>query len=203
MARRTRASARSAPRTVARGERVCLREPARTDGEELLALRAASREFLAPWEPELPGVDFASPAFFERYLRCGPRFRRRRLLICSNQGGAILGSISLSEIDAAEGRAVLGYWIGAPHARRGYMSEALRLVVGVAAAELGVSRLEAFVLPENRPSKLLLAKLGFAHVGTAPEYRVIRGAARNHERWELGLLPGATCPSRAGSGSPG
>jgi [ribosomal protein S5]-alanine N-acetyltransferase len=189
---------RTAPAKVvlARGERVALREPIHDDEREFLALREASRDFLAPWEPELPGVGFASPALFLRYMRFGPRFKRRRLLVCAPDDGRILGSITLSEIERAKRRAVLGYWIGAEHARRGYMREALGLTAELAFGAMELKQLEAFVLPENTPSKRLLEVCGFAHVGVAPAYRVIRGEARNHERWTL------TAPSRAGSGSP-
>lgn len=186
------------PSAVARGERVLLRAPRPADEREFLALRAASREFLAPWEPDLPGVDPAGAELFARYMRFGPRFRRSRLLVCACDDGRILGSITLSEIDAE--RAVLGYWIGAPHARQGFMGEALELLAAHAFGALRLRELEAFVLPENERSKRLLTRLAFEHVGSAPAYRVLRGEARNHERW---LRRAPTCPSRAGSGSPG
>ena len=87
--------------------------------------------------------------------------------------------------------------IGERHARKGKMSEALALVLERVASRLDLRALEAYVLPENRASKGLLAKLGFTRRGTAFDYQVVRGEARDHERWTF------TCPSRASSGNPG
>lgn len=184
-------------RIVARGPRVVLARPHAADEEELLELRRASWEFLAPWELDLPGVDPLGPSWFARYLRIGPEHRRQRWLVRLAQDGAICGSITVGEIDAARGRASLGYWIGASHARRGLMGEALGLAVGLAFGELGLRKLQAYVLPENEPSRALLARAGFRKCGVARGYRVVRGVERDHERWEL------SAPSRAGSGSPG
>jgi ribosomal-protein-alanine N-acetyltransferase len=182
------AGAPDPPRLALEGERVRLRAPTWADEDEYLSLRRRSWAFLAPWEPEIQGVDPLGPARFERYMRFGERERRERFLICARDGGAMLGSISVSEIDRGAGRATLGYWMGAPHARRGYMTEALRLAIAHASNELGVTRLDAYVLPENEASRGLLAKLGFRLDGVVPRYRVLRGVARDHERWSLDVL---------------
>ncbi|MCC7014886.1 MAG: GNAT family N-acetyltransferase [Planctomycetes bacterium] len=184
-------------RTLARGRRIVLRTPTAADEEEFLALRRASWTFLAPWQAESPGLDPLGSAMFERYLRFGAAHARLRLLVCSRRSGAILGSISLSDIDRVRGTATVGYWIGERHARKGKMSEALALVLERVASRLDLRALEVYVLPENRASKGLLAKLGFTRRGTAFDYQVVRGEARDHERWTF------TCPSRASSGNPG
>lgn len=183
-------------RVVARGPRVVLARPHASDEDELLGLRRASWEFLAPWELDLPGVDPLGHSWFTRYLRIGPEHRRQRWLVRLAQDGALCGSITVGEIDARKGRASLGYWIGASYARRGLMGEALGLAIGLAFGELGLRELHAYVLPENAPSRALLSRLGFRIGGVARGYRVVRGVERDHERWEL------SAPSRAGSGSP-
>lgn len=172
-------------RVVERGRRVALATPAQEDERELLALRRASWEFLAPWELDLPGVDPLGPSWFVRYLRTGPAYRRERWLVRMRRSGAIRGSITLGEIDARERKATIGYWIGARHARKGLMSEALALALERAFTLHGLERIEAYVLPENVPSKRLLAKLGFELSGIAREYQRLHGEDRDHERWAL------------------
>ena len=172
-------------RELARGRRVVLATPAAEDEGELLALRRASWEFLAPWELDLPGVDPLGPSWFARYMRFGPQQRRERWLVRMRRSGAIRGSITLGEIDAHARRATLGYWIGARHARKGLMSEALGLALDRAFQLHALERLEAYVLPENEPSKRLLAKLGFEFSGVAREYQRLHGEDRDHERWVL------------------
>lgn len=172
-------------RTVARARRVVLARPAGEDEAELLALRRASWAFLAPWEPDLPGVDPLGPSWFVRYMKFGPQQRRERWLVRMRRSGAIRGSITLGEIDMVARKATIGYWIGARHARRGLMSEALGLALVQAFDVYVLERVEAFVLPENEPSKRLLAKLGFRLSGIARGYQRLHGEDRDHERWEL------------------
>lgn len=183
-------------RIVARGRRVVLAVPCEKDEDELLSLRRASWDFLAPWELDIPGVDPLGPSWFARYLRVGAPHRRERWLVRMRRSGRICGSITIGEIEVRERRATLGYWIGAKYARRGLMSEALALATDRALGELGLRELHAYVLPENVASRGLLAKLGFVPSGIARGYRRIRGEERDHERWTI------SGPSRAGSGSP-
>jgi ribosomal-protein-alanine N-acetyltransferase len=183
-------------RVVARGRRIVLAAPCEQDEEELLSLRRASWDFLAPWELDITGVDPLGPSWFARYLRVGPQHRRERWLVRMRRSGRICGSITIGEIEPGARRATLGYWIGAKYARRGLMSEALTLAVARALGELALRELHAYVLPENVASRGLLAKLGFTRNGVARGYRRIRGEERDHERWTI------SGPNREGSGSP-
>ena len=113
------------------GERVLMRFPGRADQPEYSDLRRRSEAFLGPWEPATPeGIDPYGPEVFASYLRGRCTKRRVRLLVCRVGDGAILGGVNINEIvRGAFQSAYLGYWVGAPHARQGYMSEALALAV--------------------------------------------------------------------------
>jgi ribosomal-protein-alanine N-acetyltransferase len=193
-------------RVIGRGERVFVRTPRPADEREFTELRRLSWSFLEPWEPRIEGVDPLGSEMFVRYLHAGLRTRRMRLLVCHNHDGALLGSISIGDIERGS-RATLGYWIGAPYARRGYMSEALPLAVAHAFERFRLTSVEAYVLPENTASRALLSKLGFRVDGVVRSYRVLRGEQRDHERWTLSApelaAPSLNDPSRAGNGSPG
>jgi ribosomal-protein-alanine N-acetyltransferase len=54
--------------------------------------------------------------------------------------------------------AYLGYWIGAPYAKQGYMTEALQLALSHAFQALGLHRVEANIMPTNRPSLALVKR---------------------------------------------
>ena len=115
----------------------------------------------------------------------GGSHARFRLLVCSRRAKRIVGSVSVGEIDRAKRTATLGYWIGAKHARRGYMTEALGALLRDVLPREGLETIHAYVLPENVASKRVLEKLGFRREGTAPQYRTLRGEPRDHERWVL------------------
>lgn len=184
-------------RVLARGPNVFLRTPTSADEDELLGLRAESWSFLAPWEPDLNGIDPLGHEWYVRYMCFGERWNRLRLLVCSRTSEEICGSVSLANIDLDLGRATVGYWIGERFARRGYMGEALELIIELVSPQLGLRAIDAFVLPENTASKKLLEKTGFRRTGRAPDFQRIRGESRDHERWTV------ICPSPAGSGNPG
>jgi len=91
-----------------------------------------------------------------------------------------VGALTLSNVRRGVAQTgTLGYWIGEPHARRGYMTSAVRLMCDFAFRHLGLHRVEAACLPQNTPSIGLLRKTGFAE-GLARGYLKIAGEWRDH-----------------------
>lgn len=79
----------------------------------------------------------------------------------------------------------LGYQTGAPHARAGYMTEALALMLRQAFGPLRLHRVEANIQPGNRASIALARRAGFRLEGLSRRYLKIGGRWRDHERWAL------------------
>ena len=95
--------------------------------------------------------------------------------------GAVLGGLTLSNIRRQPAETgTLGYWIGEPYARQGFMGEALEALREHAFRVLDLSRLEAACLPENAPSRRLLERCQFKYEGVAQAYLQINGRWRNH-----------------------
>jgi [ribosomal protein S5]-alanine N-acetyltransferase len=97
-----------------------------------------------------------------------------------------VGSVNLSEI--VRGRfenAYLGYQVGAPFARQGYMTEALALALRIAFGPLRLHRVEANIQPRNVASIALVRRAGFRREGLSRRYLKIGGRWRDHERWAL------------------
>lgn len=164
-------------------ERIVLRLPAHGDFRPWVALRQASREFLTPWEPvwspdHLTRKSFVNRVYWAaRASRCGtalPLFLVRR-------DGVLLGAITLDNIRRGPAQSgTIGYWIGQPFARQGYMREAIGVLVHHAFTALDLSRVEAACLPENAASRGVLEKSGFKYEGVAQSYLQIDGRWRNH-----------------------
>ena len=103
------------------------------------------------------------------------------LLLIRRADQALLGAITLDNIRRGPVQAgTLGYWIGAPFARQGYMREAIQAVVHHAFQIMDLSRVEAACLPENVPSRGVLETCGFKYEGVAQSYLQINGRWRNH-----------------------
>jgi len=97
-----------------------------------------------------------------------------------------VGALELSQI--ARGgfqSAYLGYYVGAPFAGQGYMTEGLALGITHAFRVLRLHRLEANIQPSNRASIALVKRLGFRREGYSRRYLKISGRWRDHERWAI------------------
>jgi ribosomal-protein-alanine N-acetyltransferase len=167
------------------GRRVFLRRPGVRDRDAYLKLRRRSAAFLRSWEPA-PSRGRTEAERFAEWVRTGRGGRHEKLLICRLDDGAVLGAINANEIVRGPSQsAFLGYWIGAPYARQGYMTEALRLALRHAFGVLRVHRVEANIMPANRASIALVKRAGFHREGYSARYLKIAGRWADHERWAL------------------
>jgi len=165
-------------------ERMVLRLPAHSDFRDWSGLRAQSARFLAPWEPSWAEDHLGRRAFTHRVYwaaRAELQGTALPLFLIRREDEALLGAITLDNIRRGPAQSgTLGYWVGEPYARRGYMREAIRAVVHHGFSELDLSRIEAACLPENMASRGVLEKSGFKYEGVAQSYLQINGRWRNH-----------------------
>jgi len=166
------------------GDGVVLRTPQMSDFDEWMALREESRSFLTPWEPTWPNDDLTRSAFRRRIKRYAEDLRSDQgyaFLISRNLDGALVGGLTLANIRRGVAQAgSLGYWMGLPFVRHGYMSAAVRAVVLFGFETLRLHRLEAACIPSNAGSIKLLENTGFTREGYAREYLCIDGTWQDH-----------------------
>ena len=166
------------------GAGAVLRTPQMADYAEWAELRERSRDFLVPWEPVWPADDLTRSAFRARLRRYARELREDLgypFFIFAAPNGPLVGGATLTNVRRGVAQsASLGYWIGAPYARRGYMSAALAALLPFAHATLRLRRVEAACLPHNAASRRLLEKLGFEQEGYAREYLCIAGRWQDH-----------------------
>ena len=166
------------------GERVRLRAPRPGDWASWAQVRAESREFLVPWEPTWP-ADALTRTDFRRRLRRYHRDAREEtgyaFFILGPSDEAVLGGITLSNVRTGVARSCsIGYWIGKPHARQGYMTDAIYALQTFVFGDLRLHRLEAACIPTNAASQRLLRRCGFREEGLARQYLRINGAWQDH-----------------------
>lgn len=174
---------------VLQGDGVFLRYPQMSDYAMWAALRDASREFLAPWEP-IWAADELSRSAFRRRIRRYQREIRGDLaypfFIFRKTDNALIGGCTLSNVRRGVTQsAALGYWIGERYARRGHMTAALTVMLPFVFQVLTLHRLEAACIPENEASQALLRKVGFREEGRARRYLQINGEWRDHVLFAL------------------
>jgi [ribosomal protein S5]-alanine N-acetyltransferase len=174
----------SEPLPTIAGDDVTLRTPQMTDYVEWAALREKSRDFLTPWEPTWPTDDLTRTSFRRRLRRYAEDLRTDQgyaFLITRNSDDGLVGGLTLANIRRGVAQAgSLGYWMGLPYVRRGYMTAAVSTIIPFAFGTLRLHRLEAACIPTNNASIRLLENTGFMREGYAREYLCINGTWQDH-----------------------
>jgi ribosomal-protein-alanine N-acetyltransferase len=91
---------------------------------------------------------------------------RFRWAIAPREGDALIGTGGFVRWSREWAVAELGYDLARAYWGRGLMAEALGAMLGFGFARMGLHRVEAEVMPENRASARLLERLGFRCEGT-------------------------------------
>lgn len=200
-----------APRSRLDGNRVYLRMPKDEDWGEWVALRTASRDFLAPWEPTWPEDPYSKDAWRRRMRRYQGNWRQDSayaFFIFRQDTDELLGGITISNVRRGVVQAGnVGYWMGARHSGKKYMTEAVLTLFPFAFDELGLHRLEAACLPHNERSARLLTRVGFQQEGVARKYLCIDGQWQDHllfgildEDWRVRIWHARRKRREAGNG---
>ncbi|SHJ15642.1 ribosomal-protein-alanine N-acetyltransferase [Palleronia salina] len=165
-------------------DRLTLRPPQHGDFRAWADLRRDSADFLQMWEPVWAADHLTRKSFTNRVYwaqRSIAADTAVPLFLIRREDGMLTGAITLDNIRRGPAQSgTLGYWIGAPFARQGFMSEAIIALVHHAFHKMDLSRVEAACLPENVASRGVLERSGFKYEGVAQSYLQIAGRWRNH-----------------------
>jgi ribosomal-protein-alanine N-acetyltransferase len=166
------------------GDGVYLRASEMRDFAAWATLREKSRAFLTPWEPAWPADDLTRTSFRYRVRRHAEEMARDEafsFFVFRAADDELVGGLTLGHVRRGVSQAAtLGYWMGEPHAGKGYMSRAVRAALDYAFTRQRLHRIEAACLPSNEPSIRLLERNGFKQEGFARAYLNINGQWRDH-----------------------
>lgn len=155
------------------------------DAPLLAELVRANRDFLAPWEPVRGDEQFSEAGQRVAIQGALAEHAHGRSLPCVmvEADGAVVGRVNLNNIvRGAAQSASLGYWLAEAAGGRGLATRAVRDIIHLAFAELGLHRIQADTLVHNGASQRVLARNGFVRIGLAPRYLKIAG------RWQDCIL---------------
>lgn len=165
-------------------ERLIVRPPSIQDAQITAEFHSANREHLGTWEPARDN-DFYTKEYWENQLHWAEESvrtdRAYAFYLFLKQSNKLVGIISLRNIERLafqNGR--VGYKVDAQFEGQGLMREGLSAVIRHAFEVLGLRRLEANVMPENKRSRGLLKRLGFREIGLDEDYLIINGQVRPH-----------------------
>ncbi|WOD39942.1 GNAT family N-acetyltransferase [Nodosilinea sp. E11] len=186
-------------------ERLLLRPLVETDAEMLYTIfsdTAVMRYWnTAPWEHVGEARDAIANDFEARrigsYLQLG---------IEKNADAQLIGTCTLFNFNHQCRRAELGYALGRSAWGRGFMHEALSVLIDYAFGELNLHRIEAEIDPRNQASAKTLERLGFLKEGHLRDRWIVSGEVSDSDLYgllvsnRLGSVCGERTSGRAVSG---
>jgi RimJ/RimL family protein N-acetyltransferase len=155
-------------------DRLSLRAITAEDVDDFYAIYS-NPEVMRYWStPPLPDRDAASKLINQIHADFG----RHELLkwgIALRSDDTLIGSVTLFHLDFTHRHAEIGYALGRPYWRKGYMQETLRAVINYAFEDLNFHRIEADVDPRNTASVKTVERLGFQREGYLRERWHVNG----------------------------
>ena len=113
-------------------EDIYLRPPSLLDYNKWRLIREESRNFLTPWEPTWQTGEHT----LKRYIRLITIYSRRRRsdsqysFFIFDKNDQLLGGINVFNIKRGISQScTIGYWIGKKYSNKGYMTEALSILI--------------------------------------------------------------------------
>lgn len=167
------------------GEKVVVRPVDESDASGLLALEVKNRDFFQGFTGLRDESFYTHQGQLERIrtmLQLSRQDSAYLFVICLKETGHIIGEVMLTEAVRGDLQSCwIGYFLDKEHNGRGYMTEAVRLVVQHAFQAMKFHRIEAGVMPHNEGSINVLLKAGFHKEGIAKKNVRINGRWEDHQ----------------------
>lgn len=166
-------------------KRLILKQPTRADADAVLRM-FRDQEVLRFYNVDFLSSRQEAVSLIEQRRRRYEVGHGIRWGIYVRESREYVGSCGFELLHRAWHFAEIGYELGREHWGRGYMTEALRAMLGYGFESLDLHRVEAQVEPPNEASRTVLRKLGFQEEGVARERGYWRGEF--HDLVQFGLL---------------
>lgn len=167
---------------VLRGRNIELRVLTPENTKAILDFYIKNKEYLKPFEPLREDGFYTLEAQrrtiiegYKQYLNGTSVsmgiFKENRLIGKIRISNVVIGSFK---------SATIGYSVDEDEQGKGYMKEAVNLVLNYAFNEMGLHRIEASTLVDNVKSQRVLRSCGFKELGLNEKYLYINGQWRDH-----------------------
>lgn len=172
------------PKPLIETARTRLHVLAECHAEAVITYYRENAAHLNAWEPKR-APDFYSPTTWRWQGRNAQldfaRGTSMRLLAFDRETGVIAATSNYTQIQRGPFQAcTLGFSVGAAYQGTGLMFEVVEAGLAYVFKTMGLHRVMANHLPENKRSAAMLARLGFEREGYAKAYLQIDGVWRDH-----------------------
>lgn len=173
-------------------QRLLLSPPQLADARQIIKL--ANDPLIAQWTLSVPSPYTEADAIFFLNMAHEKRKEDQAYIFAIRlpDEPTLMGCIGLHR-DTKYGTAELGYWMGAPYRRQGYVSEAVGALIDFGFRHTEVPRIYAMHIEGNEPSGRALLANGLQYEARLEDHSVKNGAAQTalqyrilRREWERG-----------------
>jgi RimJ/RimL family protein N-acetyltransferase len=145
---------------------ILLREPSSEDAAQLVDAVQESLQYLEPWMPwAVPTYGLGEAAQWIRETQTRRQAGSAYEFFIVDSGERLLGTCGLNQIDAANRRANLGYWVRSAASGRGVAPAAVGQLAQWGFAHTDLERLEIVIALGNERSRRVAEKVGAVREG--------------------------------------
>jgi len=162
--------------------RISLRLPRSSDATVIARLmndRAVLRHLDPNGEIPFPYKKSDALSYFSKAKKMRRKKEALVYVIVDRASEIPMGMISLMSIDPKIGSCELGYWLGRKHWGKGSMPEAINMITHHGFHSLGLRKIWAKVLENNKASAVVLKKQGFVREAELREALLVKGKHQN------------------------
>jgi ribosomal-protein-alanine N-acetyltransferase len=165
-----------------RGENIEIKVFVPGDEKDILSYYLKNKNYLKRFEPDREKDFYTLDTQKKNLIESYKDFLNgKNINFGIYKNSKLIGKIQMSNIVIGVFKnAFVGYSIDEDEQGKGYMKEALNLVIKYAFEELNLHRLEASTLIDNLKSQMVLKACGFSELGINSSYLFINGKWRDH-----------------------
>lgn len=167
------------------GERIVIKAMEEGDAAALLSLEVRNKDFFQLFTGRRNAAFYTLGSrldWIRQSMEMSREDKAYEFLIRLKDSGEVIGRIMLTEVARYNLQSCwIGYFLDKEHNGKGYMTEAVKLVVNYAFEHLKLHRIEAGVMPHNIASMKVLLKAGFHKEGIARKNVKINGRWEDHQ----------------------
>jgi len=145
-------------------DRVCLRWISESDIDDLFKV-FSHPQVMRYWSTPPLADRKAAEELYQEIYEGNAKKSMMKWGLALRSNNQVIGTATLFHLELDNGRAELGYALGRQEWGKGYMHEALQILLSYAFGEMKLRRLEADVDPRNTASIKTLERLGFQREG--------------------------------------